>query len=82
MRTIEDATQRLPHFIEEVYNNKRLHSALGYLSPQEYEMTIQTTKTADHAPLNLDKNSPAEGAHPIARLKLNSRYGINSAGTL
>lgn len=48
----EDAAQRLPHFIEEVYNNKRLHSALGYLSPLEYEMAMQSTKTADHAPLN------------------------------
>ena len=35
----------------DVYNKKRLHSALGYLSPEEYEMSIQQTKTADLAPL-------------------------------
>ena len=51
MRPIDDVTERLPHFIEEVYNKKRLHSALGYLPPEEYEMTIQQTKTADRAPL-------------------------------
>ena len=45
--TYNDVVQRIPHFIEEVYNSKRLHSALGYLPPVEYEMAIQrTTKTA------------------------------------
>ena len=45
--TYDDVVQRIPHFIEEVYNSKRLHSALGYLPPTEYEMAIQsTTKTA------------------------------------
>lgn len=47
-----DVIQRVPHFIEEVYNTKRLHSALGYLPPKEYEMAIQsTTKTADRPSL-------------------------------
>jgi len=38
--TLEEIYQRLPFFIEEVYNKKRLHSSLGYLPPDEFEAMI------------------------------------------
>lgn len=39
-KTFEDVKNRIPYFIEEVYNEKRLHSALGYCPPNEYELLV------------------------------------------
>lgn len=40
--TILDVLENVPRFIEEVYNKKRIHSSLNYLTPEEFE--IKCTK--------------------------------------
>lgn len=39
-RTLEDVQRRLPYFIEQVYNQKRLHASLDYVPPVEYEAML------------------------------------------
>jgi transposase InsO family protein len=43
-RTIEDVAERVPFFLQEVYNKKRLHSALGYQPPDEFELELLKNK--------------------------------------
>jgi len=41
-RDMEDLAAGIEEFIERYYNRSRLHSALGYRSPGEFEMQAET----------------------------------------
>ena len=38
--TYQDALENIGPFIEDIYNRKRLHSALGYMPPMEFEQEV------------------------------------------
>jgi putative transposase len=42
--TLAEVLASVRHFIEEVYNRKRLHSAIGYLPPTEFEASLSLQK--------------------------------------
>ncbi len=44
-RDLEDARGRIGEFLEQVYNRQRLHSALRYLTPEEFEQANQAKQS-------------------------------------
>lgn len=50
-----DASAQIGHFIEEVYQKKRIHSALGYLTPAEFEAAWRETQLSCGLSSNIQK---------------------------
>ena len=44
-RNFADAYEQIGNFIEDVYNQKRIHSSLGYLTPVEFELAYRLALT-------------------------------------
>jgi putative transposase len=47
----------IQEFIEQYYNRQRLHSALGYLPPEEFEQTAATQATSDGASMSFFRHA-------------------------
>jgi transposase InsO family protein len=52
-RDLADARASIDRFIEKIYNGKRLHSALGYRPPVEFEPSLPVPSAAGQQPLAL-----------------------------
>lgn len=46
-RNLEEAKPAMKEFLEKIYNQKRLHSALGYRPPREFERSLSVPQTGE-----------------------------------
>jgi putative transposase len=92
-RDLEDLRQNIAAFVDHYYNQVRLHSALGYRSPAEFERSLETQPALPGASMSFfrhpeiyqsdvgfkAKGKPAETGFPDHRLD-ESPVGYSLAG--
>jgi transposase InsO family protein len=64
----DDAQQQLRQFIDDVYNQKRLHSSLGYVPPAEFEAGLRAVEHEKGHPGRSAVGAPTPGPPPAPAL--------------
>jgi len=88
-RDFDDARRQIGRFLDDVYNVKRIHSSLGYLTPCEFEQQWRspspatkttTTWAEDRAPVGTDPSAdPGANTDPGGTMPPSSdRFGTNA----
>ena len=60
-----DVVERIPEFIEQVYNKKRVHSGIQYLPPEEFEAIIHSKYIPNRHPFPNPPLNPVWDALPV-----------------
>src|SRR5687768_8122250 len=76
-RDLEDLRKNLEQFMEHYYNHKRLHSALNYQAPEEFEQSLGAQNNAVAATLSWPTAilQPSEITSHVCRLRLSHWKG-------